>query len=182
MGQLGFFDLNRRYESLDEKNDPLVAIAGAPRDRATKSWRILQFQTEKPHEREAIAKLVFRLIVGEIVERLQHQSLEDHDFIPRLASRQTLARRIARAKLALDQRRLQPRRHKICGIFAPDLPKFVLSIRLCAKPTSAIPCCAVWRRSIWVVMEVPLGKRPQPHELNVVRFKKAEIAGLNVHD
>jgi hypothetical protein len=31
-------------------------------------------------------------------------------------------------------------------------------------------------------MEVVLGKRPQPHELNVVRFKKAEIAGLNVHD
>ena len=31
--------------------------------------RILQFQTEKPHEREATAKLVFRLIVGEIVER-----------------------------------------------------------------------------------------------------------------
>ena len=27
MGQLGFFDLNRRYESLNEKNDPLVAIA-----------------------------------------------------------------------------------------------------------------------------------------------------------
>jgi hypothetical protein len=24
MGQLGFFDLNRRYESLTEKNDPLV--------------------------------------------------------------------------------------------------------------------------------------------------------------
>ena len=27
MGQLVFFDLNRRYESLDDKNDPLVAIA-----------------------------------------------------------------------------------------------------------------------------------------------------------
>src|SRR2546430_13644761 len=27
MGQLGFFDLNRRYESLTEKHDPLVAIA-----------------------------------------------------------------------------------------------------------------------------------------------------------
>ena len=27
MGQLGFFDLSRRYESLDEKSDPLVAIA-----------------------------------------------------------------------------------------------------------------------------------------------------------
>src|SRR3979490_1255697 len=27
MGQLGFFDLNRRYEGLDAKGDPLVAIA-----------------------------------------------------------------------------------------------------------------------------------------------------------
>ena len=27
MGQLGFFDLNRRYNGLNEKNDPLVAIA-----------------------------------------------------------------------------------------------------------------------------------------------------------
>jgi hypothetical protein len=26
MGQLGFFDLNRRYECLIERNDPLVAI------------------------------------------------------------------------------------------------------------------------------------------------------------
>jgi hypothetical protein len=29
MGQLGFFDLNRRYESLDAKSDPLVSIAAA---------------------------------------------------------------------------------------------------------------------------------------------------------
>jgi hypothetical protein len=27
MGQLGFFDLSRRYEGLDAKNDLLVAIA-----------------------------------------------------------------------------------------------------------------------------------------------------------
>jgi IS5 family transposase len=27
VGQLGFFDLNRRYKSLTEKNDPLAAIA-----------------------------------------------------------------------------------------------------------------------------------------------------------
>ena len=34
MGQPGFFDLNRRYESLTEKNDPLVAIAAmVPFDR-----------------------------------------------------------------------------------------------------------------------------------------------------
>jgi hypothetical protein len=38
--------------------------------------RILQLQTKKAHEGEAITKLVFRLIIGEI---------EDHDFIPRLA-------------------------------------------------------------------------------------------------
>src|SRR6202008_4348499 len=54
-------------------------------------------------------KLVFRLIVGEIVERLQHQRLEDHDFIPRLASRRVLAFRFAPAKLAFNQRRLQLR-------------------------------------------------------------------------
>jgi hypothetical protein len=27
VGQLGFFDLNWRYDGLTEKNDPLVAIA-----------------------------------------------------------------------------------------------------------------------------------------------------------
>lgn len=59
--------------------------------------------------KEAIAKLVFRLIVGEIVERLQHQRPEDHDFIPRLATRRTFAFRFAPAKLAFNQRRLQLR-------------------------------------------------------------------------
>jgi hypothetical protein len=28
MGQPGFFDLQRRYEGLDAKSDPLVAILG----------------------------------------------------------------------------------------------------------------------------------------------------------
>ncbi|PZR82131.1 MAG: IS5/IS1182 family transposase, partial [Hyphomicrobiales bacterium] len=27
MGQLGFFDVRRRYEGLDAKNDPLISIA-----------------------------------------------------------------------------------------------------------------------------------------------------------
>src|SRR2546421_12887133 len=45
----------------------------------------------------------------------QGRALGDHDFIPRLASRQTLARRIARAKLALDQRRLQLRPERFEG-------------------------------------------------------------------
>jgi hypothetical protein len=68
--------------------------------------RVFETKAEKPHEREVIAKLIFRLIVRKIVERLYHQSLEDHQFVPRLASRQTLARRIARAKLAYEQRPL----------------------------------------------------------------------------
>ena len=29
MGQPGFFDLDRRYEGLDAKNDPLTAIAAS---------------------------------------------------------------------------------------------------------------------------------------------------------
>ena len=69
--------------------------------------RILQLQTKKAHEGEAITKLVFRLIIGEIVERLQHQRLEDHNFIPRLASRRIPAFRFAPAKLAFNQRRMQ---------------------------------------------------------------------------
>src|SRR2546430_2560954 len=40
--------------------------------------------------------------------------MQDHVFIPRLASRQTLARRVARAKLALDQS-LPPRPERFEG-------------------------------------------------------------------
>src|SRR5256885_3276908 len=110
MGQLGFFDLNRRYESPDRTALPPHPPSPAPRDRATRSGvgnRILESQAEKPHEREAVAKLVFRLIVRKIVERLQHQRLEDHHFIPWLASRRILAFRFAPAKLAFNQRRMQ---------------------------------------------------------------------------
>jgi hypothetical protein len=34
---------------------------------------------------------------------------------------------------------------------------------------------------VGVIMEGSFGKRSQPHELNVMRFKKAEIAGLSLH-
>jgi hypothetical protein len=37
-------------------------------------------QAEKTPEREAVAKLVFGLIVREIVERLRYERLEDHPF------------------------------------------------------------------------------------------------------
>ena len=110
--------MSSRTRQTDQTALPPRPLSPAPRDRATKSWRREPYPpvpNREPHEREPIAKLIFRLIVGEIVERLQHQSLEDHDFIPRLASRQTLARRIARAKLALDQRRLQLRPERFEG-------------------------------------------------------------------
>src|ERR1700738_1628540 len=48
MGQLGFFDLNRRYESLTEKSDPLVAIAA-----------MVPFESFRP-------KLIAALIKGEL--------------------------------------------------------------------------------------------------------------------
>ena len=48
MGQPGFFDLNRRYESLTEKNDPLVAIAA-----------MVPFESFRP-------KLIAALIKGEL--------------------------------------------------------------------------------------------------------------------
>ncbi|MGH6819569.1 MAG: transposase, partial [Methylocella sp.] len=45
MGQLGFFDLNRRYEGLDEKGDPLVAIAA-----------IVPFDSFRPKLKAALIK------------------------------------------------------------------------------------------------------------------------------
>ena len=48
MGQLGFFDLNRRYESLTEKNDPLVAIAA-----------MVPFESFRPKLNAALIKASF---------------------------------------------------------------------------------------------------------------------------
>jgi hypothetical protein len=68
--------------------------------------RILETKAEKPHEGELIAKLVFRLIVGEILERLQHQRFEDHTSSQGLRPAAFL---LALAQPAVDQRRLQLR-------------------------------------------------------------------------
>ncbi len=43
--------------------------------------RVFETKADKPHEREAIAPLIFRSIAGEIIERLQRQPLEDRDFV-----------------------------------------------------------------------------------------------------
>jgi hypothetical protein len=41
MGQLRFFDLNRRYESLTEKNDPLVPGEATLTPLILVVWRII---------------------------------------------------------------------------------------------------------------------------------------------
>src|SRR6516165_1127915 len=48
--------------------------------------RIFQAEPEKPHEREPVADLVFDLLVGQVIERLQHQNLKHHHCIERLAA------------------------------------------------------------------------------------------------
>src|SRR3984893_12051220 len=54
MGQLGFFDLNRRYESLDEKSDSLVAIAA-----------MVPFESFRSKLKAALIKGELRRSVGE---------------------------------------------------------------------------------------------------------------------
>src|SRR5262249_17114429 len=41
---------------------------------------------EKPHERQPVADLIFDLLVGQVVKSLQHQNLEHHHRIERLAA------------------------------------------------------------------------------------------------
>jgi hypothetical protein len=47
---------------------------------------IFQSKSQKTHEREAVSDQVFDVVIGQIVKRLQHQDLEHHDGIERLAA------------------------------------------------------------------------------------------------
>ena len=51
---------------------------------------ILNAKPQKPRERHAVAHLILDLLVGKIVERLQHQHPKHHDDIDRLAASATL--------------------------------------------------------------------------------------------
>jgi hypothetical protein len=71
MGQLGFFDLSRRYEGLDVKDDPLVAIA------AMTPWESLRPRTQRDFipdvaSRAALAGFVSRASNGGVL-RLHHE-------------------------------------------------------------------------------------------------------------
>jgi hypothetical protein len=54
MGQLGFFDLNRRYESLTEKNDPLV-----PGEATLTPSTLVRIQVAQPGSRPQIAAYLY---------------------------------------------------------------------------------------------------------------------------
>jgi hypothetical protein len=80
--------------------------------------RILQPQTQEAHERQPVAHLVFHLFVGQVVQRLHHQCLEDQHRVPRLAPGGTPALRRWRAHRLPRQCRLElgaeafPRNHR----------------------------------------------------------------------
>jgi hypothetical protein len=46
---------------------------------------MFQAEAQEAHEREPVADLVFDLLIGQVVKRLQHQHLEHHDGVERLA-------------------------------------------------------------------------------------------------
>jgi hypothetical protein len=46
---------------------------------------ILEAKAQKPHERQPVAHLILDLVVGQVVERAQHQRLEHQNGVYRLA-------------------------------------------------------------------------------------------------
>jgi hypothetical protein len=60
-------------------------------DRGCIRRGVLQFQIEKAHERYAVADEVLGLLIGEIVQRLQHHDLELQDRSVGLATGVALA-------------------------------------------------------------------------------------------
>jgi IS5 family transposase len=75
MGQLGFFDLNRRYESLAEKNDPLVVIAAMVPFKLIKQIEQLFHRTRLGHDR----RVDDLSAPGEIALVLQESALKQHN-------------------------------------------------------------------------------------------------------
>ena len=61
-------------------------------------------EIEKAHERKAIADLMFDLVVGQIIELLQHNHLEHHYLVPRLAPGLAFACRVGFAPERLQLR------------------------------------------------------------------------------
>jgi IS5 family transposase len=54
MGQLGFFDLNNRFDGLDRKGDPLALLAG-----------LIPWETFRPKLKRALLKAGLRTRPGE---------------------------------------------------------------------------------------------------------------------
>jgi hypothetical protein len=70
---------------VSERLRPSQTFAEQP-DRFRVGHRAVPVQPQKPHERQAVANLVFRLVVGQIVQRLQHQNLKHQNVVERRAA------------------------------------------------------------------------------------------------
>src|SRR3954462_4019382 len=85
--------LQMGIEGLEQRLDQprLRELLAIQPDRLGVGDPIREAQSQEAHEREPVADLILELVIGEIVERLQNQRLEDDDLVPRLASGRVLA-------------------------------------------------------------------------------------------
>ena len=83
---LGFEMLAETLEQLLDQSGLRELLAEQPQRRAVGN-AVLEAEPEKARERQPVAHLVLDLLVGQIVQRLQHQHPEHHDRVDRLAAR-----------------------------------------------------------------------------------------------
>src|SRR5262245_22146008 len=101
-------DVALSFEMLAEALKQLVDQPGLRQrlakqpDRGGIRHRVLKFQTEKAHERHAVADQVLGLLIREIVQRLQHHDLELQDRVIGLAASVTPALLALRLHHRLD--------------------------------------------------------------------------------
>src|SRR4051812_6589134 len=104
--------LQMGIEGLEQRLDQprLRELLAIQPDRLGVGDPIREAQSQEAHEREPVADLILELVIGEIVERLQNQRLEDDNLVPRLASGRVLA-----LLVRLAPNRAQPRAEILPG-------------------------------------------------------------------
>src|SRR3954453_23270321 len=99
-------------EGIEQRLDQprLGELLAIPPNRRRVRDPIREAQSQEAHEREPVADLILDLVIGEIVERLQNQRLENDDLVARLASGRVLA-----LLVRLAPNRAQPRAEILPG-------------------------------------------------------------------
>ena len=109
-------------------------------DRGGIRHRVLEFQIEKAHERQAVTDQVLGLLVREIMERLQHHDLELQDRVIGLAASVALALVGLRLRHGLD---ISPEIQTIFLIVSSGSPLALIASSL--RSTSKKPFCPMTR-------------------------------------